>query len=193
MELANLNELDSSFLETENRQGMTMEAYATYEMKEIHKSLKEGFGFENSPVFEELKALEHIPNDRLSYEAELRSHRGQVTSLLEKAMNVLQHNNGISSVNSTVRKLGKCKKVLKPVFGRGHFYREKSVCRPDPQHPCRGECVCATSGLKKCKCKALDLGRILRKSKKIDNALDATDVIGPALFGLLDGFFGICE
>ena len=187
-ELANLDELDSSFLETENRQGMTGEAYATYEMKEIHKSLKEGFGFENSPVLEELQALEHIPYDRLLTEAELRSHRGQVSSLLEKAMSVLQHNNGISSVNSTVKKLGKCKKVLKNVFGRGHFYRKTSVCRSDPHNPCKGECVCATSGLKECKCKALDLGRILRKSKKIDNALDATDVIGPALFGLLDGF-----
>ena len=36
-------------------QGMSAEQYATHEIKEMHKSLKDGFSFKNSPILEELK------------------------------------------------------------------------------------------------------------------------------------------
>ena len=57
----------TSFLEVEDMQGMSAEQYATHEIKEMHKSLKEGFSFKNSPILEELKELNNIPESQKVY------------------------------------------------------------------------------------------------------------------------------
>ena len=49
-----------SFLEVEDMHGMSAEAYGTMEMIEMHKSLKEGFSFENSPILEDIKSLKEM-------------------------------------------------------------------------------------------------------------------------------------
>ena len=49
-----------SFLEVQDMQGMSMEAYATHEIKEIHKSLKESFTFDQSPILNEVGNLKEI-------------------------------------------------------------------------------------------------------------------------------------
>ena len=109
MDLGDLG--SSSFLETENRQGMSVEAYATFEMKAIHKSLKEGFGFEKSPILDDLKTLPPIPSDRVLTETELRSHRATVSSLLEKAMTGM-HAHVASHAGQTVTSGGNCFKTV---------------------------------------------------------------------------------
>ena len=181
MDLGDLG--SSSFLETENRQGMSVEAYATFEMKAIHKSLKEGFGFEKSPILEDLKALPHIPSDRVLTETELRLHRATVSSLLEKAMTGM-HAHVASHAGQTVTSGGNCFKTV-----AWHSTCSKaSECRSDPKDPCEGDCVCDTSGVNECTCKTPDTGSVLHKSNEIDKALGVKDAIGPALFGLVDGF-----
>eukprot|EP00945_MAST-04E_sp_MAST-4E-sp1_P003378 g3378.t1 len=181
MDLGDLG--SSSFLETENRQGMSVEAYATFEMKAIHKSLKEGFGFEKSPILEDLKTLTPIPNGRVLTETELRSHRASVSSLLEKAMTGM-HAHVASHAGQSVQSGGNCVKTVS-----WHSTCSKaSECRPDPDDPCRGECVCDTSGVNECTCKTPDTGSVLHKSKEIDKALRIKDAIGSALFGFVDGF-----
>lgn len=76
-----------SLVEVDETNGMTaMTAQrATDEVKEIHKSLKEGFAFKNSPVLEDLSRLETIPNDKVLSATELRNHRSAISALLEKA------------------------------------------------------------------------------------------------------------
>eukprot|EP00945_MAST-04E_sp_MAST-4E-sp1_P001743 g1743.t1 len=64
-----------------------------------------------------------------------------------------------------------------------------SECRSDPKDPCEGDCVCDTSGVNECTCKTPDTGSVLHKSEEIDKAFGVKDAIGPALFGLVDGFF----
>eukprot|EP00945_MAST-04E_sp_MAST-4E-sp1_P004854 g4854.t1 len=182
MDLGDLG--SSSFLETENRQGMSVEAYATFEMKAIHKSLKEGFGFEKSPILDDLKTLPPIPSDRVLTETELRSHRATVSSLLEKAMTGM-HAHVASHAGQTVTSGGNCLKTV-----AWHSTCSKaSECRSDPEDPCEGDCVCDTSGVNECTCKTPHTGSVLHKSKEIDKALGVKDAIGPALFGLVDGFF----
>ena len=75
----------TSFLEVEDMQGMSAEQYATHEIKEMHKSLKEGFSFKNSPILEELKELNNIPESQkvLSLD-QLKKHRNE---------NILKHFN----------------------------------------------------------------------------------------------------
>ena len=75
-----------SFLEVEDMHGMSAEAYGTMEMMEMHKSLKEGFSFENSPILEDLKSLKEIPENKILSASELKGHRDHVSILLEKAM-----------------------------------------------------------------------------------------------------------
>eukprot|EP00942_MAST-04A_sp_MAST-4A-sp1_P001014 g1014.t1 len=77
----------TSFLEVKDMQGMSAEQYATHEIKEMHKSLKEGFSFKNSPILEELKELNNIPESQkvLSLD-QLKKHRYEISILLEKAM-----------------------------------------------------------------------------------------------------------
>merc|ERR1712224_710383 len=66
--------------------GMSAEAYGTMEMIEMHKSLKEGFSFEHSPILEDLKSLKEIPENKVLSPSELKQHRDDVSVLLEKAM-----------------------------------------------------------------------------------------------------------
>ena len=54
-----------SFLEVEDMHGMSAEAYGTMEMIEMHKSLKDGFSFEHSPIADDLKRLQEIPSNRV--------------------------------------------------------------------------------------------------------------------------------
>ena len=54
-----------SFLEVEDMHGMSAEAYGTLEMIEMHKSLKEGFSFEHSPILKDLKSLKEIPENKI--------------------------------------------------------------------------------------------------------------------------------
>ena len=75
-----------SFLEVEDMHGMSAEAYGTMEMIEMHKSLKEGFSFEHSPILEDLKSLKEIPENKVLSPSELKQHREDVSVLLEKAM-----------------------------------------------------------------------------------------------------------
>ena len=74
----------TSFLEVKDMQGMSAEQYATHEIKEMHKSLKEGFSFKNSPILEELKELNNIPESQkvLSLD-QLKKHRYEISILLE--------------------------------------------------------------------------------------------------------------
>ena len=75
-----------SFLEVEDMHGMSAKAYGTMEMIEMHKSLKEGFSFEHSPILEDLKSLKEIPENKVLSPSELKQHREDVSVLLEKAM-----------------------------------------------------------------------------------------------------------
>ena len=75
-----------SFLEVENMHGMSAEAYGTLEMREMHKSLIEGFSFKHSPILDDLKTLNEIPENKILSPSELSQHRQDVTVLLEKAM-----------------------------------------------------------------------------------------------------------
>ena len=54
-----------SFLEVQDMHGMSAEAYGTLEMMEMHKSLKEGFSFEHSPILKDLSSLKEIPENKL--------------------------------------------------------------------------------------------------------------------------------
>ena len=62
-----------NFLEVEETNGMTVMTAqrATDEIKEIHKSLKEGFAFKNSPILGDLSRLEAIPQGKVLSSGEL--------------------------------------------------------------------------------------------------------------------------
>ena len=51
---------DLSFLEMQDMQGMSTEEYATHEIKEMHKSLKESFTFDQSPILNEVGNLKEV-------------------------------------------------------------------------------------------------------------------------------------
>ena len=55
----------SSFLEVDlaAKHGMSMEAYQTYEIKQVHDAFREEWSFKGSPVFEQIQTLETIPEN----------------------------------------------------------------------------------------------------------------------------------
>ena len=79
---------DLSFLEVQDMQGMTTDEYATHEIREMHKSLKEGFAFKHSPILNELDQIKEIPSGKILSSAELKKHRQAISMLLEKAMSM---------------------------------------------------------------------------------------------------------
>ena len=189
-----------SFLEVEDMHGMSAEAYGTMEMIEMHKSLKEGFSFEHSPILEDLKSLKEIPENKVLSPSELKQHREDVSVLLEKAMSSSSMGlfgkamEGLEKTSTkTSSSLGSCERTGWSTCGK------HSDCRPDKDDPCRGECICDTDGINECKCvakgtiakqhlKNLDTGKALAHTKEIDKALTVKGAIGAALFGFVDGF-----
>ena len=199
-----------SFLEVEDMHGMSAEAYGTMEMIEMHKSLKEGFSFEHSPILKDLKSLKDIPENKVLSPSELKQHREDVSVLLEKAMSSSSMGvfgktmEGLEKTSTkTSSSLGSCKRTT--FFSCG----KHSDCRPDKDDPCKGKCICETDGINECKCvakgtiakqklKNLDTGKALAHTKEIDKALAHTKeidkaltvkgAIGAALFGFVDGF-----
>ena len=189
-----------SFLEVEDMHGMSAEAYGTMEMIEMHKSLKEGFSFEHSPILEDLKSLKEIPENKVLSPSELKQHREDVSVLLEKAMSSSSMGlfgkamEGLEKTSTkTSSSLGSCERTGWSTCGK------HSDCRPDKDDPCRGECICDTDGINECECvakgtneklelKNLDTGKALAHTKEIDKALTVKGAIGAALFGFVDGF-----
>eukprot|EP00944_MAST-04C_sp_MAST-4C-sp1_P000314 g314.t1 len=65
---------DLIFLEVQDMQGMTTDEYATHEIREMHKSLKEGFAFKHSPILNDLDQIKEIPSDKILSSDELKEH-----------------------------------------------------------------------------------------------------------------------
>ncbi len=152
-----------SFLEVEDMHGMSAEAYGTMEMIEMHKSLKEGFSFEHSPILQDLKSLKEIPENKVLSPSELKQHREDVSVLLEKAMSS-------SSMG---------------IFGKAMEGLEQGSRRPK-----RSTKTSSSLGsIAKQKLKNLDTGKALAHTKEIDKTLTVKGAIGAALFGFVDGFF----
>jgi hypothetical protein len=155
-----------SFLEVEDMHGMSAEAYGTMEMMEMHKSLKEGFSFENSPILEDLKSLKEIPENKVLSPSELKQHREDVSVLLEKAMSSSSTGlfaKGMEGLEKTSTKVVGGKASTKTSSPLGSCERtgwstcgKHSHCRPDKDDPCRGECICDTDGINACECVAKD-------------------------------------
>ncbi len=89
-----------SFLEVQDMQGMTTDEYATHEIREIHKSLKESFSFKNSPILNDLKHLKEIPHGKVLLANELKAHREEISMLLEKAMSMKRFGFGKAAAKS---------------------------------------------------------------------------------------------
>eukprot|EP00942_MAST-04A_sp_MAST-4A-sp1_P011591 g11591.t1 len=194
-----VNMMDSididSFLEVEDMHGMSAEAYGTLEMIEMHKSLKEGFSFEHSPILKDLNSLKEIPENKILSPSELKGHREDVSVLLEKAMSSLGNSKTAAS-DSKASSSGECKKTTTFSTCGKH-----SDCRPAKHNPCKGECICDTDGINECECVAkgttareelakIDTGKILDNEETIEKALTIKDVGFSVLFGFVDGFFG---
>eukprot|EP00943_MAST-04B_sp_MAST-4B-sp1_P001329 g1329.t1 len=192
-----------SFLEVQDMQGMTTDEYATHEIREIHKSLKESFSFKNSPILNDLKQLKEIPHGNVLLPNELKAHREEISMLLEKAMSMKRWGFGKAAAktatSSKKTSLGECERTTWGTCGK------HSECRPDKSNPCRGECMCDTDGLNACKCVAkgtiarlaekkelakVDTGTILDAEKNIEKALTVKGVGVSVLFGFVDGFLG---
>ena len=86
------NDNFESFMEVEETNGMSVEGAkrATTEIRSIHKSLKEGFTFKNSPILDDLNDMEMIPEDKVLSPMEVKDHREAISSLLEKAMSKME-------------------------------------------------------------------------------------------------------
>ena len=155
------NDNFESFMEVEETNGMSVEGAkrATTEIRSIHKSLKEGFTFKNSPILDDLNDLETIPEDKVLSPMEVKDHREAISSLLEKAMSKMEFFGfGKSSKSSSKTSLGKCERTTWGTCGKD------SQCRPDNDDPCRGECMCDTEGINECKC--VSKGTIDRLAEK---------------------------
>eukprot|EP00943_MAST-04B_sp_MAST-4B-sp1_P009990 g9990.t1 len=186
---------DLSFLEVQDMQGMTTDEYATHEIREMHKSLKEGFAFKHSPILNELDQIKEIPSGKILSSKELKEHRQAISVLLEKAMSM----NKWGSSSSTKKGLGECERTTWGTCGK------HSECRKAKENPCRGECICDTDGANECTCVAkgtiakqkekkelatLDTGKIMESEKTIEKALTFKGIAISVLFGFVDGFLG---
>eukprot|EP00943_MAST-04B_sp_MAST-4B-sp1_P008392 g8392.t1 len=186
-----------SFLEVQDMQGMSTEQYATHEIKEIHKSLKEGFSFKESPIINDLKNLKEVPEGKKLSPSELKEHREEISVLLEKAMSMKMESSLLVLEVPEVQ--GDCKRTN--VFSTCNTHSE---CRSDKNNPCEGECMCDTDGINECKCvekgtverlrekeelSKVDTGKILDSEKTIEKALTIKGSIAAAIFGFFDGFF----
>eukprot|EP00944_MAST-04C_sp_MAST-4C-sp1_P003770 g3770.t1 len=185
-----------SFLEVENMHGMSAEAYGTLEMREMHKSLIEGFSFEHSPILDDLKNLNEIPENKILSPSELSQHREDVSVLLEKAMSGWGWGGSKATAKVVTKKdkallLGECERTTTLTCGK------HSDCRPDKENPCKGECICDDDGANECECVAkgtmatakVNADKALSHTKEIDKALSVKGAVGAALFGFVDGFF----
>ena len=132
MENADVN----SFVEVQNMHGMSSQEYATYEVKEMHRSLHEGFGFERSPILEDLNKLTTIPENTVLSPKELTRHRAEVSVLLEKALSGVMMRAG-----------GECERTTTFTCS------VSKECRPAKRNPCQGLCVCDTVGANECECR----------------------------------------
>ena len=132
MENADVN----SFVEVQNMHGMSSQEYATYEVKEMHRSLHEGFGFERSPILEDLNKLTTIPENTVLSPKELTRHRAEVSVLLEKALSGVMMRAG-----------GECERTTTFTCS------VSKECRPAKRNPCQGKCVCDTVGANECECR----------------------------------------
>jgi hypothetical protein len=194
-----VNMMDSidvdSFLEVEDMHGMSAEAYGTLEMIEMHKSLKEGFSFEHSPILKDLNSLKEIPENKILSPSELKGHREDVSVLLEKAMTGWGWSGSKATAKVVTKKdkaslLGECERSTTFTCGK------HSDCRPLKSNPCKGECICDDDGANECECVAkgttatakVDADKALAHTKEIDKALSVKGAIGAALFGFVDGF-----
>ena len=134
-----------SFLEVEDMHGMSAEAYGTLEMIEMHKSLKEGFSFEHSPILKDLNSLKEIPENKILSPSELKGHREDVSVLLEKAMTGWGWSGSKATAKVVTKKdkaslLGECERSTTFTCGK------HSDCRPLKSNPCKGECICDDDG-----------------------------------------------
>ena len=168
-----------SFLEVENMHGMSAEAYGTLEMREMHKSLIEGFSFKHSPILDDLKTLNEIPENKILSPSELSQHRQDVTALLEKAM-------------TGKKAKGSCERISTTFF----TCSKDSSCKSDRKDPCNGDCVCDTDGINECMCIPkghkefyhIDTSQALKGTAQVEKSLSVKGAVGAALFGFVDGF-----
>ena len=114
------NDNFESFMEVEETDGMSVEGAkrATTEIRSIHKSLKEGFTFKNSPILEDLNNMEMIPEDKVLSPMEVKDHREAISSLLEKAMSKMEWGSSKSSKTSSKASLGKCERTTYGTCGK---------------------------------------------------------------------------
>jgi hypothetical protein len=83
-----MNQMQDSFLEVHEMQSLEHQAFATREIAEMHKSLKESFTYAHSPIREDVMKLKDIPENHILSRNEIKQHRLRVSSLLETAMAV---------------------------------------------------------------------------------------------------------
>ena len=83
-----MNQMQDSFLEVHEMQSLEHKAFATREIAEMHKSLKESFTYAHSPIREDVMKLKDIPENHILSRNEIKQHRLHVSSLLETAMAV---------------------------------------------------------------------------------------------------------
>ena len=103
----------SSFLEVDlaAKHGMSMEAYQTYEIKQVHDAFREEWSFKGSPVFEQIQTLETIPENVVLSKSEIARHQNINSALLEKAMHhITSHGPQIAP--------GRCKSIEKGFMGK---------------------------------------------------------------------------
>jgi hypothetical protein len=84
--------IDSMFIEldSEAKVSMTAAEYATFEVREVHKSLLDSYGFEGSPVMADLHALPVIGEGRILSPREVQEHQKRISSFLEKSFAQLE-------------------------------------------------------------------------------------------------------
>ena len=59
-----MNQMQDSFLEVHEMQSLEHKAFATREIAEMHKSLKESFTYAHSPIREDVMKLKDIPENK---------------------------------------------------------------------------------------------------------------------------------
>ena len=186
-------DVDAMFLEMENKQGMSKDEYATWEINNLHSVIRDAYTFEKSPVKNEALAFTELEQGKILSSAQIEAHRAQISSFLEKAVSYLQGGNIKSAP-------GNCQKIAsKSMLSTCSINREcqsKAVAGgflSTAKEECSGKCMCDTTRLNECRCvtkDTVDINEILEHGHLVESSFGFKGFAKTAGFGFIDGFFG---